>query len=393
MKAGWETTELGAVIQLVSGQHIDAKNYNTDARGIGYLTGPSDFGAMYPTVSKWTESPKVTAKKGDILITVKGSGVGKINLLDQGEVAISRQLMAVRVLRADPKFIYALLGSTFEHFQSASTGAAIPGISREQVLGLRLALPPLLEQRRIVAILDEAFVGLEAMRANAEKNLQNARELFESHIRGVFRHRGDEWTLASIGDIGDCCLGKMLDKAKNKGLPKPYLRNLNVRWFEFALDDLLEMKFEESEIERYSARKGDLLICEGGYPGRAAIWQADEPIFFQKAIHRVRFDDPKKAKILLYFLYCQDRSGELKLHFTGAGIQHFTGQALRRLQIPLPPSNQIDDVIQMFDRLREETERLEGLYREKLVAIDELKQSILQKAFSGELTSSKAIAA
>ena len=136
MKNPWPNTKLRQLCQLISGQHIEAKNYNTEMRGVGYLTGPSDFGPIHPVISKWTEHPKIKAKTGDILITVKGSGVGKINLLDRNEVAISRQLMAVRVTKADPRFVHLFLSSTFDHFQSLSTGAAIPGISRDQVLGL-----------------------------------------------------------------------------------------------------------------------------------------------------------------------------------------------------------------------------------------------------------------
>jgi type I restriction enzyme S subunit len=92
VKAGWQLKTLGQLCRLVSGQHIIFKDYNTESRGVGYLTGPSDFGPLNPVISKRTEFPKVKAKSGDILITVKGSGVGKINLLDQDEVAISRQL-------------------------------------------------------------------------------------------------------------------------------------------------------------------------------------------------------------------------------------------------------------------------------------------------------------
>ena len=113
-KVAWRAKTLGEVCKLVSGQHIEAKDYNTESRGIGYLTGPSDFGVVHPVVSKWTEHPKVNAIRGDILITVKGSGVGKINLLDQEEVAISRQLMAVRVTGADPGFVYAFLSPEWD---------------------------------------------------------------------------------------------------------------------------------------------------------------------------------------------------------------------------------------------------------------------------------------
>ena len=82
----------------------------------------------------------------------------------------------------------------------------------------------------------------------------------------------------------------MLDKAKNKGTPRRYLRNINVRWFDFDLSNILEMRFEDSELSEFAIRSGDVLICEGGEPGRAAVWDDRETdIYFQKAIHRVRF--------------------------------------------------------------------------------------------------------
>jgi len=145
------------------------------------------------------------------------------------------------------------------------------------------------------------------------------------------------WEVRALEDVAESCLGKMLDKRKNKGTPRQYLRNLNVRWFEFDLSDLLEMKFEADEVERYTARKGDVMICEGGYPGRAAIWDQDEAIYFQKAIHRVRFHEPERAKLFLYYLWKCDADGSLSDHFTGSGIQHFTGKALKKFAFPLPP--------------------------------------------------------
>ena len=110
------------------------------------------------------------------------------------------------------------------------------------------------------------------------------------------------WQCKKVSEIAKHSLGKMLDKAKNKGEPKPYLRNLNVRWFDFDLSDVLEMRFLPGEAAKYTAVKGDVLICEGGYPGRAAIWEQDEPIYFQKALHRVRFHEAERNKWFLYYL-------------------------------------------------------------------------------------------
>jgi len=142
---------LSDVCTLISGQHIDKEDYNTDRVGVDYLTGPSDFGLKHPVATRWTSNPKVFAAKGDILMTVKGSGLGSVNILGTASAAISRQLMAIRVRDADPEFIYVLLLAKYDHIQSLGGGAAIPGITREHVLGLKIPLPPLATQQAIVA--------------------------------------------------------------------------------------------------------------------------------------------------------------------------------------------------------------------------------------------------
>jgi type I restriction enzyme, S subunit len=157
------------------------------------------------------------------------------------------------------------------------------------------------------------------------------------------------WQAKKISEIAEYSLGKMLDKAKNKGELKPYLRNFNVRWFGFDLSDVLEMRFLPEEAAKYTAVKGDVLICEGGYPGRAAIWEQDESIYFQKALHRVRFHEPERSKWFLYYLHAKDLDGTLKNHFNGAGIQHFTGEALARFELPLPPLPEQQRIVAILD--------------------------------------------
>jgi type I restriction enzyme M protein len=147
----WPMGLLADVCTLISGQHIDKDDYNTDRVGVDYLTGPSDFGLKHPVATRWTVKPKIFAAKGDILMTVKGSGLGSINLLNTERAAISRQLMAIRVRDADPEFIYVLLLAKFDHIQSLGGGAAIPGITRTHVLELQIPLPPLATQQAIVA--------------------------------------------------------------------------------------------------------------------------------------------------------------------------------------------------------------------------------------------------
>lgn len=287
----------------------------------------------------------------------------------------------------DQSFLYHLLGSpvVFDQFDRLAAGSTVRNLNIELASRVSLPVPPLPEQRRIVALLDESFDGIATAKANAEKNLQNARALFESHLQSVFTERGEGWVTRKVSEIAKHSLGKMLDKAKNKGDLQPYLRNLNVRWFEFDLTDLLEMPFLPTEVEKYTAVKGDVLICEGGYPGRAAIWDEDYAIHFQKALHRVRFHEPEHNKWFVYYLYAQDKSGELRRHFNGAGIQHFTGEGLARFEVPLPPLPELRRAVEKFDALATETQRLESLTKQKLTALDDLKKSLLHQAFSGQL--------
>jgi type I restriction enzyme S subunit len=168
------------------------------------------------------------------------------------------------------------------------------------------------------------------------------------------------WLWVRVPEVADSRLGKMLDKAKNKGTPRRYLRNVNVRWFDFDLSDLLEMRFEDSELEEFSLRNGDVLICEGGEPGRCAVWDERETdIFFQKAIHRVRFFGFIVPTFFIRVLCHDVGSGRLEQFFTGVGIKHFTGKGLSRYTFPLPPLAEQHRIVAKVDQLMALCDELE----------------------------------
>ena len=145
-----------------------------------------------------------------------------------------------------------------------------------------------------------------------------------------------EWKRVKLGEVADLCLGKMLDAKKNKGELRPYLNNVAVRWGGFDLNDLPEMRFEESEFERYSTRRNDIIACEGGEPGRCAIWESDEPIFLQKALHRIRVHDGCNPRFV-YYQFCHlVKSGATQHLETGSTIRHLPGQAIREVELQLP---------------------------------------------------------
>ncbi|MBK5968482.1 MULTISPECIES: restriction endonuclease subunit S [Thiorhodovibrio] len=169
------------------------------------------------------------------------------------------------------------------------------------------------------------------------------------------------WAWIDVGSVAEARLGKMLDKGKNKGNPRPYLRNVNVRWFNFDLADLLEMRFKDSELAEFELRSGDVLICEGGEPGRAAVWdQRARGIYFQKAIHRVRFSPVVDPHFFAKALKASSEDGRLQQSFTGTGIKHFTGRSLAAYRFPLPPLPEQHRIVAKVDELMVLCDRLEA---------------------------------
>ena len=393
MKAGWQQTTLGAVAQVGAGNSApQGETHFSDGVYPFFRTsdaGRIRFGDITKSTDKLNEKGIEGLRKfpaGTILFPKSGASTflnHRVMMTVDGYVSSHLATIVGDESKVDRRFLLYFLGTVSA--QDLVQDHAYPSLNLPLISGIPIFLPPLPEQHRIVALLDEAFNGIATARANAEKNLHNARALFESHLQSVFAQPGEGWITRRVSEVAKHSLGKMLDKAKNKGDLQPYLRNMNVRWFEFDLSDLLEMPFLPTEAEKYTAVKGDILICEGGYPGRAAIWDEDYPIHFQKALHRVRFHEPEHNKWFVYFLYAQDKAGELKKHFNGAGIQHFTGEGLARFEVPLPPLPQLRRAVEKFDALAAETQRLESLYQRKLAALDALKQSLLHQAFSGAL--------
>jgi type I restriction enzyme, S subunit len=195
------------------------------------------------------------------------------------------------------------------------------------------------------------------------------------------------WMSAEYGEVADIKLGKMLDKAKNKGQPTPYLRNINVRWGSFDLSDLSSMRMSSEERAALSIQNGDILVCEGGEPGRAAVWdQGPTDLTFQKALMRLRSRGEIDPQFLAAFLRLSYDSGQLERHFTGTTIKHLPQVALSRVVLPLAPATEQRRIVAKIDRLsassRQARDHLDHLPR----LVEKYKQAILAAAFRGDLT-------
>jgi type I restriction enzyme S subunit len=192
------------------------------------------------------------------------------------------------------------------------------------------------------------------------------------------------WHWSTVAQLGSARLGKMLDKAKNKGAPRRYLRNVNVRWFNFDLSDLNLMPFEDRELDQFALRPGDVLICEGGEAGRAAVWDGrEDDIYFQKALHRVRLHDELLPEFFVYYLRASADAGRLASYSTGATFMHLTGQLLASLPIPVPPKEEQQRIVHKIDELTSLCDELECALALEEIERATLLESLLHEALNG----------
>lgn len=198
----------------------------------------------------------------------------------------------------------------------------------KEVYRQKLAALPVMEKLRVVDAMREATIAIRS---------------------ATFRK---PWPTMPLGEIAEVKLGKMLDKSKHTaGRRMPYLRNVNVRWGSVDTSDLLEMHFKEDELDRFAVKEGDVLVCEGGDPGRAAVWNNSVPnIKYQKAIHRIRFKEPYEPRLLVYLLELLAKTGRLERRFTGSTIKHFTREAMVQLPIPVPPLDKQQSIVAEIEK-------------------------------------------
>jgi type I restriction enzyme S subunit len=177
-----------------------------------------------------------------------------------------------------------------------------------------------------------------------------------------------KWPTQQLNEVADFRLGKMLDEKKNRGDLMPYLANVNVRWGEFDLSELREMRFEDHEVDTFGLRHGDIVMCEGGEPGRCAIWKEQLPgMMIQKAIHRIRPHACLNHEFLYYTFLYMGKTGRFSALFTGATIKHLPREKLALLEVavpPLPVQKSIGSLLSAYDDLIENNRRRMALLEE-----------------------------
>jgi len=384
--AGWQVCSLEEVVKFIDYRGrtpektedgmrlITAKNVK-----MGYLQNePMEF--VDPKIyDGWMT--RGIPKKGDVLFTTEAP-LGNIAQLDTDEkVVFAQRIIVMQTSREvlDSTFLkYMLLSNLMqERIHEKGTGATVKGIKAQLLKKVQISFPnSLLEQRRIVAIVDNAFEGIDRTIANTKKNLTNARELFESYLNAAFTQKGDGWVEKKLGDICENLDSRRIPitKSDRKSGDVPYYGASGV------VDYVADYIFDEDL----------LLVSEDG----ANLLARTYPIAFSISgktwvnnhAHTLRFDRICSQYFVEYYL----NSISLEQYVSGMAQPKLNQKQLNSIPVPFPTQIQQQQIVAKLDELRSETQRLESIYRQKLAALNELKQTILQKAFTGELTADTA---
>lgn len=284
------------------------------------------------------------------------------------------------------RFLYfAYVSGATEQMQSHSTG--IRNLKFDEYKKIEISYPPLPEQKRIVAILDEAFAAIDQAKANTQKNLQNAKDLFESYLQNVFAEKGEDWEEKRLADITEVKDGTH-DSPKYIKDGIPFVTQKNIRESGLTLEDTNFITREDHDkfYKRSNVAYGDILISMIGANRGMSCIVDDKRVFSIKNVGLIKKCESINQGYLLHFLK-SPIAKEYVAESSNGGAQEFVGlTALRNFPILVAPKKIQSTIVSKLNELSIETKKLESIYKQKLNDLEELRKSILQKAFAGELT-------
>jgi type I restriction enzyme, S subunit len=401
MKGSWKIKTLAEVCILKSGTTVE-KSLEKDFGDVPYLKVADmnlpENDTEIVTSSRFLEEKSL--KKNSVFpvgatIFPKRGGAIMTNKKRLTSVPICTDLNIMGVIPSNvllPRFLYYYFLNI--DMKKLGSGSSIPQINNYDIEPLLISFPLIPEQKRIVSIVDEAFESINIAIENTKKNLTNARELFESYLNNIFIKNGNEQEWVSLSDITtDITDGDHQPPPKSEsGVPFITISNINKqdRKVDFSNTFKVSSEYFKKIKDNKKPRKGDLLYTVTGSYGIPVIVDYDMDFCFQRHIGLIRPDNETDSKCLYYLLLSRHLLNQADECATGTAQKTVSLTGLRRFSVPKIPKKKQKLIVAELDILSEKIHRLEAIYQEKITALTELKQSILQKAFTGELTADSA---
>ena len=392
MKKGWQTKTLGDVLEKTETVNpLQSPSVEFDYIDVSSVSNTT-FEIQETQRLKEKDAPSRARKlvrTNDIIFATIRPTLQRIAVVPEHldkQVCSTGYFVLRPKLGIDHRFvIYSLFTENFVgQMESLQKGASYPAVTDGYVRAQEIPVPPLAEQQRIVGVLDEAFEGLATAKANAEKNLQNARALFESHLQSVFTQRGPRWVEKPLGEIADLldCLHKTPTYAES-GFPMVRVTDINPGFLDLSKTRKVDEQTFIAFSKGRTPRVGDIVFSRVGSCGVSALVNSDEPFCLGQ---NTVFILPKMNLMLLYhFLNSPNAKEQFEGFIDGTTQPTISMKSIRQVAVPIAPPAEHSRLVASLDSMREETQDLARLYERKHAALEALKKSLLHQAFTGAL--------
>ena len=396
LPANWELGSIGELFETSTGatpKKSQPDNYGND---VPFVKPPellnTDIFDTADNLSFKGAASSRTLPPGSILISCIGN-LGKVGINSE-TVAFNQQINAIKPndnYISKFMFFQALSEGFKVQLEKLASGTTVPIVNKSKFNSIEVVLPPIPEQKKIVALLDTVFTDLEQTRAKTEQNLKNARELFDSYLQQVFSQKGEGWVETTLGEItGGIAtgpFGSLLHKSDYIENGIPLVNPAHIVGQKIVPDQRKTISDETAlRLSNYKMKAVDIVIGRRGEMGRCAlITQTEDGYLCGTGSFIIKSSDRCDGGFLVRFLRSASCVASLEKIAGGAVMPNLSNSSLSNFSIRVPSKNKQIEITKLIDKLSIEIEKIIDIYQKKLSSIDELKKSILQKAFSGEL--------
>jgi len=389
MKKGWQTKTLGEIADVQSGGTPLVSNkafwngnlpwYSSGELNDLYTSAPERHVSLLGIES----SNAKLFPEGSLLIGMYDTAALKMSILDRAG-AFNQAIAGVRPNeRIDLVFVLHAINAIRESVLGQRRGVRQKNLSLGKIREIPIPVPPLAEQQRIVGLLDEAFEGLATAKANAEKNLQNARDLFESHLQSVFTQRGNGWVEKPLGEICGFSQGVQVDVKLQSDIRKDQSQVRFLRIIDFTQGNDPE-RFIDNPGEKFLVCQSDISLVRYG-ASTGFVCRGLEGAIANNLFRVIPKDGHVSKDFLYWFLKSPAFQDEIKEIMNGAAMPAISFGVINEICIAFLPQRDQLAIVNKLELFAEETQRLARIYERKLAALAELKKSLLHQAFTGEL--------